>query len=319
MNIKSIKWDSRRISKPGVYHSIPLASYHQWDICDHWSISSSGLRKIYGEETSPRHFYSEWDRNPQRVEKPTPRHFVVGRALHHLTLGEPFFAKLFCLQPDEIADPKTGQIHAWNGNRQICRDWTAARLKEGRQPLTPKEVHAIKNMCVSLGQHPLVQHGALNGAIERSIFWKDRETGIWLKARPDSIPTDSADFADLKTTRSVAWGPLTESIGKFGYYRQIALIRDACRLVIGMDMRSFTLIFIEKQPPWAVRDVRVSERDIEMGAKENRIALRIFAKCIKENRWPGPGEGNEGNELIKLSDRKHERFAERIRAEGHDL
>jgi hypothetical protein len=317
MNLKSIKWDGRRISKPGMYSGIPLENYHQWDICDHWSISSSGLRKIYGEETSPRHFYAEWDRNPQRIDKPTPRHFIIGRALHHLVLGEPFFAKLFCLQPEEIVDPRTGQIHAWSGNRLICQEWTAARLKEGRQPLKPKEVECIKQMCISLGNHPL--SGALNGAIERSLFWRDKETGIWLKARPDAIPTDSADMTDVKTCRSVTWAALTQTIERFGYYRQIALIRDACRIVLGMDMQSFTLIFVEKQSPYSTRDVRVSERDIEMGAKENKIALRIFAKCIKENRWPGPGEGNEGNELIKLSDRKHERFNERIRAEGHDL
>jgi len=87
-------------------------------------------------------------------------------------------------------------------------------------------------------------------------------------------------------------------------------------VVLGMDMQSFTLIFVEKNPPYTTRDVRVSEKDIDDGAKENRAAIRLFAKCLKENHWPGPGEGNEGNETVHLSDRSRERRAERLRMEG---
>lgn len=314
MKAKTIKWDGRTITKPGIYSGISLSTYHRHDICDGPSISSSGLRAIYGEETSPAKFYSTWSGNPNRIVTPDKRHFIVGRALHHLVLGEPYFAKLFCMQPTEWPD-EVGLLRPWNANRKTCQKWLRDRAKEGRIPLTPREVESIKQMAISLGNHPFVRDGALRGYIERSIFWKDKETGIWLKARPDAIPSDSADFTDVKTTRSVTWGALSDTLAKFGYYRQIALVRDACRIVLGMDMSSFTLIFIEKNPPYSTRDVRVQEDDIDLGARENRAALRTFAKCLKENRWPGPGEGNEGNEKIGMTPERRERKAEALRYE----
>lgn len=320
MKIKTIKWDGKRVTKPGLYANMPMWAYHSPDICGDEkgkvapSISSSGLRAIFGENTSPKHFFSRWAGNPNRVERPDPRHFIVGRALHFLVLGEPFFAKTFCIVPDEWPD-ENGVLRPWNANRKTCRKWLAEREKEGRTPLSPREVDQIKNMSISLGNHPLVKQGALSGAIERSLFWKDKETGIWLKSRPDTIPADSADFCDIKSARSVIWAALQHTIDQFGYYRQVSLVRDASRIVLDMEMESFTLLFVEKQNPWHTRDVRVHHEDIDRGTRENRAAIRLFAKCLAEKRWPGPGDGNEGNETIRLSDAARERKEGRLKTE----
>lgn len=311
MKLKTIKWDGHQITKAGVYSGIPLPLYHRHDICVGPSLSSSGMRAIWGENASPKRFFSQWSGNPARVIKPDSRHFIVGRALHHLILGEPYFAKLFCIHPDEWPD-QHGVLCKWNSNRATHRKWLEARAKEGRIVLTPSEVESIKQMAISLGNHPLVRSGGLNGEIERSYFWRDKETGIWLKWRPDSTPIDSADFIDIKTTRSIQWGALQHSIDQFGYYRQVSLGHDACRALLGSDMESFTLLFVEKNDPWDNRDVRVHDDDIAIGARENRAAIRLFAKCYAEKRWPGPGDGREGTETIRLSDRARERRDERL-------
>lgn len=315
MKAKTIKWTGKQINTPGLYSGIPLELYHAHNICIGPSISSSGLRAIYGEHTSPKHFYSRWNGNPNKIIKPDPRHFIVGRALHHLVLGEPFFAKLFCIEPDEWPD-EHGVLKPWNNNRKVCRKWQAERAKEGRTALTPREVEQIKQMSISLGNHPLVKQGALNGSIERSLFWQDKETGIWLKSRPDAIPSDSADFTDIKTTRSIIWAALQHSIDQFGYYRQISLLEEGCKIVLGMPMESFTLLFVEKNDPWSTRDVRVATDDIRTGHLENRAAIRTFAKCVRERRWPGPGEGSEGNETISLSPAARERKDGRLKQEA---
>jgi hypothetical protein len=312
---KTIHWDGRQVSKPGVYSNVPLSCYHAWNICIGPSISSSGLRSIYGENGSPKRFYSQWTGNPNRIIKPPARHFVTGRAVHSLILGDEPFAKIFCIHPDEWPD-QHGVLKPWQSNRTTCKKWLAERAKEGRIVLTPKEVESIKQMAISLGNHPLVRHGGLNGAVERSYFWRDKETGVWLKWRPDSTPLDSADFVDIKTTRSIHWAALQHSIDQFGYYRQVSLGHEACRILLEQDMESFTLLFVEKGDPWDNRDVRVHDDDIRTGARENRAAIRTFAKCIAEKRWPGPGEGREGTETLQLSPRARERKDERLRYEG---
>lgn len=316
MKVKPIKWDGYKIKKSGVYSNMPLDAYHNPDICEGPSISSSGLRKLNPDTGSPAHFYANWAGNPNRTEQEDKRHFIVGRALHHLVLGEPFFAKLFCSQPEEYEDAKTGELKKWNNNANVCRAWHEARRKEGRLALSANEVEIIRQMAHSVGNNPLTKTGIFNGYIEHSIFWRDEETGIWLKWRPDSIPTDSADFGDLKTAHSIFLKDIVSAIREHGYYQQVALGRWACREVLGAEMGEFRYLFVEKKDPWCTVDIEVEQEDIVRGERMNRACLRIFAKCLKDNRWPGPYEGSEGNMRAGLSDDAREQIDKRLRYEG---
>lgn len=307
--LKSIKWDGKQISKPGMYSNIPIMSYHRHDICDGPSISSSGLRKIFSE--SPAHFYSTWSGNPKRIESEDAAHFRIGRAIHHLVLGEKFFKSLFAVQPDEWPDDN-GVLKPWHNSRNVCKAWNESRRKEGRTPLTRSDVLVIHNMALSLSNNPLVKAGALNGLIERSIFWKDKETGIWLKVRPDSIPGDSGDFVDLKTIYSVQWRDMVKSIAERGYHAQGALIREGAIRVLKMNNPTFSLVFAEKKAPYCTRVVTLKDNDLDLGDEQNRVALRRFADCLKSGRWPGPGGDRDDAAHIELNERQRELIKERI-------
>lgn len=315
MKLREIKWDGKPISKPGMYAGIGIDLYHSQAICVGPSISSSGLRALNPELGSPAHFYADWDGNPKRADQGVKRHFILGRALHHLVLGEPGFAKLFCVEEDEYPDKK-GELKPWHNGADYCKKWHAERKADGKIALTQKEVEQLKQMSISLGNHPLVRDGILNGLIERSFFWPDKETGIWLKWRPDAVPTDGADFSDLKTTLSVRMPDLSRTVNEFAYYQQAALGSWACEEILGAKMSSYSYIFVEKQDPWCTRDVRVDEQDMHRGRRMNRATLRIFAKCLKDKKWPGPGAGNEGNERVALSDRARESIDLRLKYEG---
>lgn len=315
MIIKATPWDGKRISKPGIYSGVPLESYHAPNICIGPSISSSGLRDIFGENRSPKHFYSRWRGNPLYKPEPDKRHFVIGRAVHHLMLGEKFFAKLFRAQPAEYQSGH-GEMKPWNNSAAVCKAWNKATIESGRSWLTADDIENIKQMAISVGNHPLVRQGALNGDIERSIFWIDKETGIWLKARPDAIPNDSGQFVDLKTTYSTHWSDLQRSMRSFAYYRQASVVRAASRHVLNIEWDSFTLIFVEKGNPWHTRDIRAEDEDLHRGDRANRAALRIFANCLEKNYWPGPGDGNEGNDRMPLSPAAREAMDTMLKHQG---
>lgn len=321
MKLKSIEWDGRQISKPGLYSKVPLSRYHDPKICVGPSISTSGLTKINPDIGSPAHFYAQWRGNPKKSEEDEieEEHFVLGRALHHLILGEPFFAKQYVQQPEEYPDKKSGELKKWRYVQGgYCDNWRKSRLKEGRSILTSGMIEQIKQMSVSLGNHPLVKHGLLNGLIERSFFWKDKETGIWLKWRPDSVPidTDPPEFGDIKTTTSTLYPDLVSVLRKRAYYQGAALGRVACREILGTDMGSYTLIFVEKKPPYWSRDFRMDLEDLDRGDRMNRACIRTFASCLKSGFWPGPGYGNEGNERLMLSKAAREQIDSRLQNEG---
>ena len=297
--MKTIEWNGKPISKPGMYSGIDIDLYHAAGICEGPSISSSGLRTISGE--SPAHFFNEWRGNSDREEPPESRHFIVGRAAHHLHLGQANFSSLFIVQPEEY-EADAGEIKKWNNNATDCKLWHKRQKEAGKTVIQPKEAEQIIGMAAELGRNPIVKHGALNGLVERSIFWKDKKTGIWLKSRPDAIPGDSGDFVDYKTCVSVKWPDLVRSIGDFGYQQQGALIRQAAREVLDIPNPSFALVFQEKKKPYCVRVVTLKDSDLDRGDKQNRIALDTFAACLKTNHWPGPGGDREDAEYIELSD-----------------
>ncbi len=304
--IEATVWDGKTVKAPGLFSGIPLSRYHGPKICAGPSVSSSGLRKIVSE--SAAHFYAEWSENPGRLEPKDTKAFIIGRATHHLLLGERWFARSFVIRPETV------QGYAWNGNRLECKGWLAEQKQLGRTVLTADDVEKIKGMATALGRHPLVVAGILRGQIERSIIWQDKKTGLWVKSRPDAIPTGSGDFSDLKTCQSVQWYDLQKDLNNFGYHAQGAIVRMAAQQVLGIDYKDFTfsLVCVEKEPPYCPRVIQLKDDDLDLGEQQNRKALDLIANCIKTNDWPGPGD-HEDAVHVGVSDWYRERAMEQLK------
>lgn len=295
--MKTIEWNGKPIVKPGIYSGIPIESYHK-QLCEAASVSSTDLRCLFSE--SPAHCYAQWPGNPQHERPEEKSHFILGRAVHHLFLGEKNFSKLFCVQPEEYPDKKTGVLKPWRYGADYTDNWRDRQRAKNLAILTQKDFDNIRGMAESLAKHPIVTAGALNGAIERSVFWKDKLTGLWIKIRPDAIPTSSVDFVDLKSTTSVKWIEIQRALAEYNYQQQGALICEGAKRVLGIDRPTFSLIFIEKKKPWCVRVVTLKDNELARGEKQNRLALDSFAQCLKAKHWPGPGGDREDAELIEL-------------------
>lgn len=302
--MQSIPWDGQRISVPGLYSGIPLDDYHRGDICDGPSVSSSSLRTLW--DKSPAHYWDQSPLNPNREERVETEAFTLGRAAHHLICGEPYFTKLFVVRPDRAPDGRD-----WSGNNLSCKAWLKQAQRDGKTVLKPDHVEIIKGMALSLSNNHLVQAGILNGLIERSMFWKDPETGVWLKARPDALPSDSGDYADLKTTQSVFYRDLQSTVGDYGYHQQGALVLDGAK-ALGLPVSSFSLVWIEKKRPYCARVQTLKDEDLARGGKQNRVALRTFHTCFINKTWPGPGDDRDDAEYVDLADWKRKQIDDRL-------
>jgi len=314
--LKFLKWTGGSIGQSGLYEGMPLERYHSAGCCDGISVSSSVLRRIFNQ--SPAHYWATSVYNPKRVEEDEEisRGMVLGRAMHHLMLGEPAFAALFRKAPDEVPD-RNGTLVPWSLRTKYAKEWCDARRREGRIVIFPSEVAQLQGMAFALGAHPVIKSGAFDGYVERSGFWRDKETGIWLKVRPDVIPSASGDFVDLKTTISVQWSDLQRTIIDYGYVMQFALMRTVFR-ALGYPVASATLIFVERKPPHCVRVVSLSPQDLDAGEKANRVALRTFTRCYTSGVWPGPGGVRRDAEEIFLPDWHHDQIKARMAAYGEE-
>lgn len=310
MSVQVRKWSGKPIAMPGIVASMPIDRYHAADACIEPSVSSGGLRKIFNK--SPKHYWAESPYNPDRIDPEDTEAMIFGRASHHLLFGETEFKKVYTVRPATI----NGE--AWHASKLICKGWLKKAESDGLTVLTPTQLDHIKGMAKSLAEEPLVKAGILNGAIEQSYFWKDTETGLWIKVRPDANPNDSLDFADLKTTTSVLWPDLRRTIYDQGYFQQGALVADACQHILKRPMNSFSLVFIEKKPPYCCRIVTLKENEIKRGQQCNRIALRTFADCFKAKHWPGPGGDQDDAAYIEMNEWDQKRLDERIKLQLGD-
>lgn len=271
-----IPFDGKPIAQAGLYSGVSMDRYHG-QLTAGASASRSSLWKIVDQSLA--HYWVESYLNPHRVEAEESDALVLGRAAHHLLLGEADFAKHFAVRPHKWDSWRTNDAKSWRAQQQL----------DGLTVVEPKHIEIVRGMADSLAREPLVRAGILNGLIEHTIVHRDEETGIWLKVRPDAIPNDSADFSDLKTCADVTDEGIESSIGEYGYHMQGAMVGMACRAVLGREMTSFSLVFVEKKPPHCARIVTLKPADLELGEKQVRMALRLFRRALDTNHWPGPG------------------------------
>jgi hypothetical protein len=320
ISMKIQDWNGEPISAPGIYRNVSIEKYHSGKLCVGPSISSSGLRTIFAE--SEAHFYDTWPLNPDRAPPKEAAHFSLGRAVHHALLGEAFFTETFVVRPEEIFDPKedkgNGKVVPWNGNRAVCKNWMAEAQGLGKTVLTPADLEKIKGIALSLGKEPMVRAGALNGHIECTMAWPDAETGVWLLARPDVIPTDSGDFVDIKTSSSVLYNDMVRTIGDYGYHQQGALIAEGYKVLTGRDISTFSLYFVESSRPHCARMVQLKDHDLLLGRQQNRNALRRFVEALNSGVWPGPGGRQDSVQFIEISEYARKAVEGRLRFEGTD-
>jgi hypothetical protein len=271
MNIK--KWNGQKISEPGCYDGIPIEVYHG-DVTDGPGISSSGLRTI--ESKTPLHYWVNSYLNPDRLPPEPKEHFVFGHAAHSLLLSEEGFKEKFVVRPDQWKD--------WR--KDAAKEWRDEQQAAGKSVLVPEDLKIIRHIANQLAADPLVASGILQGAIEHSLIWRDK-TGVWLRARPDVIPSADGVLVDLKTTTDASPEAVQRTVLNYGYAMQGSLAGLGMEATLGTKMTDFVLVWLEKKPPYAVRVSPVDNEWLYWAQRQLRRAIDTFAKCVETNDWPG--------------------------------
>jgi hypothetical protein len=255
---------------PGAYDGVPAERYHAVDVTEAPALSSSGARLILDE--CPALYRYEYLDPKEQIDK---EYFDVGTAGH-----------LIVLEPDTF-DARVQVIDAPDWKTKAAREERDTIRAAGQVPLLTKQHADVMAMRNAIFAHPIARHAFTDGVSERSFFWKDPETGVWLKSRPDFTPNHSRYLTDYKTAASANPDVFARSIWNYGYYQQAAWLMDAYQAVTGETPQDFYFVVQMKAAPYLVTVVKADEEDVQFGRLQNRRAIRIFADCLNKGVWPG--------------------------------
>lgn len=252
--------------EPGIYPNVPMSEYHAWE-----AASNSRLSQLL---RSPAHLKSYIDR-----PKPDTDAQVIGRATHAAILEPESFEKQYKKGP--LGDRRT---------KKVKEQWEALVAEAGAENiLRPADYEACLAMRESVWKKTTAT-GLIGGKGQRelSIIWMHTDALTLCKARLDRLSPalDGGTIIDLKTTTDASPLKFERTIFAYGYHRQGALYVDGARAV-GIPIRHYAIIAIEKEPPYEVAVYRLMEGAIEAGRDEVARLLPVYKRCVEENNWPG--------------------------------
>ncbi len=299
LEIREIK-DGEIVTEPGAYR-MSMAWYHSQEVCEGPSVSSTGIRKAALE--SPHAFWKTWEGNPDRYPAKDPGDsLVLGRAAHSLILGDEVFEEHFIFVPENAPQrPTATQIKAFerDGEWSEIAAPRAAFWEEfdkkaaGRLLLSPDQMVKITYMAENLAANPQAVELLKSDLIEISMIWQDEATGLWLKSRPDCIPSNGVDFGDLKTFAPKGKDlrlSVQRSITDFGYPMQMALAVEGAEHVFGTTAENCGLVFIQTTEPYDVIPVILDIDTLYWARCLIRDGLNKIASGLKTGDWPGAGQ-----------------------------
>lgn len=262
-----------KITKPGIYPSLPNDFYHASD-----GISKSGLDVI---AKNPAKYYFNKFIAPPRV--PTAA-MVLGSLTHTLVFEPEQFDKEYILSPDFNRRTKQGKADELKFKEANCK----------KQIITPKEYTEATAISTSVINHPYVASILSHGEAETSYYAIDDETGELVKVRPDWAREDL--LFDLKTCQDASKAAFHRDILNRRYHVQAAMYRHVVNLALrsaGMEplIRDFVFIAVEKEEPYEVAVHKLGPLSMAQGMYLYREAMEVYAKCKADDFYHGYNEG----------------------------
>jgi hypothetical protein len=274
------------ITTPGAYDDIPAEDYHgNANLLPAPSLSSSGAKLLI--QQSPLHFWWNSPLNPDREEDEKP-HFKIGRMAHDFLLLPERIEDSYFILPEGFSASATKKFADVIEARDLA-------IKAGKTVLTHKEHQTVLGVANAIGMDQTARLAMSAGRSEVTIAWQDKETGVWLRCRPDWLPDsvvrggDIRAVTDLKFMAPTHCSPqgFARALHQFGYHLSAGFYSTGIEAVFGYAPTHWLHLVIEKEPPYSVSSYVLPQDDIDRGKAQMKIAIRKFADCLMAGKWPG--------------------------------
>ena len=292
------------MKKPGIYPDLTMEEYHSAV-----AISSTAVRKAMRSIDHLNAYLSEDHKSTAAQE--------LGTAIHSAVLEPDDFKRIYIdsKPPVDVGEMyyrhrQTAELLA--KGKDVPRAAEAMGVKEATASKYAKlkevqklRVHYLRHPPESapnisnddLGRamgaasavltHPTASKIIASGNAEISHFWRDEETGLVCRCRPDS-KIDDGILVDLKSTTDARPRACQREIFKWGYHVQAAFYLDGVSATERSPFDRFVFIFVETKAPYGVRVYELSAEAIQRGRDEYRATLAAIAEYRDGGKqWTG--------------------------------
>lgn len=266
----------------GIVYDLPLADYLAVD-----ALSASGLKLL---ARSPWHFKN-------RVETdPTPA-MLRGSLAHCAVLEPDAMAQRYVVVPDGAPNrPTRRQWEAKDpspASKAAMQWWTQFEDDNAdREIVTAADFALCQMQLQAVAADSFLSAVLKEGRGEVSVFWIDKDTGLYCKARPDWLAPDAGRFTalDLKTCMDESPSGFGRAAARLRYDLQAAHYLAGIQAVTRTSVDFFFGAVTSKPPVLAV-PYALTDEIRDQGVEERRELMQRLAWCQRENEWPAYGAG----------------------------
>jgi hypothetical protein len=256
--------------EPGLYYQLPIDQYHG----DRESISKSGLDEI---ARSPAHYFAR----RQDPARPPPRDKpgqLEGTLAHCATV-----------EPDQF--PMRFRVGSnVNRNTKVWKEFAEKAHADGLEPIQESQFDAAMRQAAAVRALPEVKDALASGQAEISAYWRDDETGVLCRCRPDWMSIaghDGCVLMDLKTYSDASAAQFVRQVARKSYAGQAALYTDGFGKASGLMVHGFVFVAVETEWPHAAACYMLDHESLEAGRRWYRRHLTTYAECLRTGVWPG--------------------------------
>ncbi len=214
-----------------------------------------------------------------RIIQPDVPVLQFGRAAHTLLLeGWTHFQNCYAALPPGL-DRRTSLGKAAYTK---CMEENA-----GKDFISGDDFSKLLEMQEAVRNHPFASKLLEEGQSEQTVIWKDLDSGLWCKCRPDRIPIgDKGILVDLKTCANADEYNFSRDVVKYGYAVQAAFYLDGMNAVTAKAYDAFCFVAVSKEAPYQTEVYMLDEEFLEYGRNEYRRLINIELACRQTGIYP---------------------------------
>jgi exodeoxyribonuclease VIII len=249
------------------------------------ALSAGGMQWL---DKSPWHYWCA-HLNPDRPARGQSPQMLAGTLAHCALLEPEAFEERYLVGPD--VSKSSAQ---W---RQFIKQNPTLKVIDLQQHMTARhQAQAIKLL-------PEARRLLSQGQGEISVFWRDKPTSAFCKARPDwvhPVKGEGVILFDLKTTSDASPAGFRKSIRNFRYDRQAAWYSKGYEQATGDKVLAFVFGVIEHDWPYACALYLLDDRTLSKAQADCDRLTQLYAQCLQTDTWPGYPEEVQ---LLSLDER----------------